>query len=335
MNDIDISTTTVIDAGARYGMHPTWREFSGSLRYFAFEPDKQEAERLRQQPQHPGFEVIDWGLTREEGERDLHITKHRGCCSFLKVDQESEWFTRYRPGEGDLESIVQVKTCSVDGFAKARRVQVDFLKVDTEGTELEVLEGAQDQLCSSVMGVRVNVNFQPVYKNQPLFQDIHTYLTTRDFFLLNIDYFGRGLPHYGLFRNPDPLSLDNERYGVLIGTDGVWVKKYSWIFQRYGQEPEELSYVILKYAYFLFLNHAPDVGLDTLVRFITDRRGAFGQKVAASQLYLALRKAYAAFLGRWRVYPDAQWELARSTFKTIFGLEMEGGNKYWELIQSL
>jgi FkbM family methyltransferase len=305
------------------------------LRYFAFEPDKREAERLRQQSQHSGFEVIDWGLAKENGERDLHITKHRGCCSLLEVDPESEWFKRYRPGEGEVESIVRIKTCSVDGFAKTKGLQIDFLKVDTEGTELEVLEGSEEQLLSNVLGVRTGVNFQQVYKNQPLFPEVHNYLAAKHFFLLNLDYFGRGVPRYGLFRNPDPLSLDNERYGVLVGTDGVWLKEYDWVCEQCNQNTGALAYATLKYAYFCLLNHAADVGLDTLMTFVTELKGTFSTEVASSQLFLALRRTYATFLGRWRAYPDTQWELARSTFKTLFSLELEGGNKYWEFIQSL
>lgn len=331
----DMATTVVIDAGARYGMHPTWQKFGGPIRYFAFEPDKLEVDRLRQKSHPIGFEIIGCGLAKERGKRDLHITKHRGYSSFLEVDPESEWFARYRPGEGEVESILRVDTCSIDGFAEERKLAVDFLKVDTEGTELEVLEGAEGQLSTNIMGVRINVNFQAGYKDQALFTDIHTFLAKSEFILLNIDYFGRGLPCYGLFRNPDPLSLDNERYGILFATDGVWLKRYSWLVRQYHQNSDAFAYRTLKYAYFCFLNHAADVGLNTLVRFVKEQGGVFSSEVMNSKLYLSLRKVYAGFLGRWRVYPDDQWELARSSFKTIFGLDLAAGNKYWELIQSL
>lgn len=109
-----------------------------------------------------------------------------------------------------------------------------------------------------------------------------------------------------------------------------------WLHERYAHDGEDLAYLTMKYAYFCILNHAADVGLDTLMSFVTKYHGGFdSRKVVSSTLYLSLRRACAIFLGRWRVYSDAQWELARFTFKTIFGLELEGGNKYWELIQSL
>lgn len=333
--DLGVDVTTVIDAGARYGMHPSWREFEAPLRYFAFEPDGLEAQRLREQRQHPGYEVVSCGLAREEGERDLLITKNRGFCSFLEVDLESDWFNRYRRGEGDLESVQRVKTNCVDSFSKARKLRVDFLKVETEGTELEVLQGAETQLSSSILGCRVHVNFQPHFKNQALFSDIHDFLTAKGFFLLNLDYFGRGVPRYGLFGNPDPLSLDSARYGVLVGSDAVWLRKTDWVFETHDHASPNPAYSILRYSYFCFLNNAPDVALDALMTYVGDQRGQFSPEVAASELYTSVRKIWAVYLGQWRVNPDQRWELARSTFKTVFGLNLEAGNKYWELIQRL
>ncbi len=333
--DLDQGVTTVIDAGARYGMHPSWRGFGAPLRYYAFEPDHQEAERLRRQAQPPGFEVIDLGLASLEGERDLHITKHRGYSSFLDVDPNSDWFGRYRPGEGEVEAVVRVKTCTLDGFAKDRGVCVDFLKLDTEGSELEILKGAPRQLSLHTMGIRVNVNFLPQYKDQMLFPDVHSFLMDNGFYLVNLDYFGRGLPHHGLFHNPDPQALDLERYGVLIAADGVWLLDYPRVVKRLKGQSDALAYATLKYAYFCILNHAHDVGLDTLVTFIEKEKGSFSPQVMSSKLYLSLRKVSATLLGRWRVYPDSQWDLARATFQKVFGLELEGGSRYWEMIQDL
>lgn len=329
------ATTTVVDAGARYGMHPSWRGFAGALRYFAFEPDEREAERLRTQVQQPGFEVVGFALAKATGERELYVTKHRGYSSFLRADLESEWFGRYRPGEGVVEGVVRVQTSSVDEFASVRRLHVDFMKVDTEGTELEVLEGASGQLEASVLGVRVNVNFQTCYLGQALFPETHTYLTARGFFLLNLDYFGRGVPRNSLFRNPDPLLPDSGRYGTLIGTDGVWLRRYEDVCARWRGDREGLGYASLKYVYFCMLNHAPDVGIDVLHRFVTEESGSFDERAQASQLYRGLRRVCAEFLGRWRAYPDAQWDVARGMFKAIFGLELPSGGQYWELLQSL
>ncbi|MCC3405804.1 MAG: FkbM family methyltransferase [Microcoleus sp. PH2017_10_PVI_O_A] len=326
------STTIVVDVGGRYGMHPSWSGFAGELLYLTFEPDPEEAQRLRKYNSRSGFEVVELALAKAEGERDFYITKHRGYCSFYPPNLDSEWFKRYRPGEGEIESVIRVKTSSLDSWASSRNIDIDFLKIDTEGSELEILEGAEKQISSNVLGLRVELLFEEIYKNVPLFPEIFNHLKARDFFLINFDYFGRGVPRHALFRNPNPLVPDNDRYGTLIGTDGVWLRKYDWVRDRYKGESLELA--TLKYAYFCILNSATDVALDTLMSFVGTHN--FSPATVETKIYRALRRICTEYLGRYRVNPeDVQWNAARSTLKEIFNVELEAGNKYWELIQNL
>ena len=38
--------TTVLDIGARYGIHPTWKKFTGEKQFILLEPDQDEFKRL-------------------------------------------------------------------------------------------------------------------------------------------------------------------------------------------------------------------------------------------------------------------------------------------------
>lgn len=319
--------TTVIDAGARYGMHPSWNEFGGNLCYYAFEPDFKEAARLRAMKHKKGFKVIGAALDQKKGTRKLYVTKHRGYCSFLETDSKSDWFSKLRPGENQLESIAKVKTLTIDGFAKSKRAPIDFLKIDVEGADLDVLKGGKRELKQNVLGIRIGIYFQACYKKQCFFTDIHEFLLDHGFFLLNLDYFGKGVPRNFLFRNPDPFAPDYLRYGTLVSTDGVWLKKSELL-------PND-PFVILKYAYFCMLNHAPDVAIDTLLHYVQENPDAFDPSVTRSLLYKSLRRMTAIFLGRWRVYPDKQWQEIQSMYKTIFGIELESGSKFWEMIGAI
>ena len=39
--------TIVLDVGSRYGIHPSWKKFSGELKYYLIEADIDEANRLK------------------------------------------------------------------------------------------------------------------------------------------------------------------------------------------------------------------------------------------------------------------------------------------------
>lgn len=66
-----------------------------------------------------------------------------------------------------------------------------------------------------------------------------------------------------------------------------------------------------------FLNHAPDVAVDTLETFVKTGSGRFSSIVEASTLFPVVRRTCARFLGRWRAFPDGQWDACRATFHDI------------------
>lgn len=69
---------------------------------------------------------------------------------------------------------------------------VDLLKLDVQGAELQVLEGAKDLIAASRPVIYCEVAFQPLYKNHPLLETVDDYL----------DYLG--YRRVGLYRSPMP-----------------------------------------------------------------------------------------------------------------------------------
>jgi hypothetical protein len=61
----------------------------------------------------------------------------------------------------------------------------DFLKLDVQGGELDVLDGAP-RLLAGVAVVHCEVEFAPVYKNQPLFADVDARLRAAGFELIDL-----------------------------------------------------------------------------------------------------------------------------------------------------
>lgn len=53
--------------------------------------------------------------------------------------------------------------------------EIDFIKLDIQGGELNALKGAKESL-EKVIALEVEIEFQPIYKDQPLFNDINSYL---------------------------------------------------------------------------------------------------------------------------------------------------------------
>jgi hypothetical protein len=63
----------------------------------------------------------------------------------------------------------------------------DFLSIDTQGSELDILKGGKCAL-DNIVGIQVEVEFIELYKNQPLFTDIHDYLLNCGFQFMDLDF---------------------------------------------------------------------------------------------------------------------------------------------------
>ena len=328
--------TVVADVGARYGMHPTWRSFKGGMKYLMFEPDAQEASRLRGKLDKKVFEIFETALDSVAGERTFYLLKHRGLSSFLKPDLTSECFRRLKPGQAKIEKEIRLQTKTIDSVAATRKIAVDFLKVDTEGTEHDVITGARAQLTKSILGIRSSCNFQPCFYEQKLFSETHNFLLSIGFVLLNMDYRGFGYPRLGLFRKPDPIEPEDFRYGTLVAADAVWICKSDFLKARYRGDRVVYDLAILKTAYFCMLNNAPDVGVDIIREHVSamPKRG-ISNKVKDTRLFKSLQLEIANFLGRWRTVPDQQWERASGVFQKIYGLPLKGGSEFYPQIQEM
>ena len=73
-----------------------------------------------------------------------------------------------------LSALKHVPVDRLDTLASADGFQPDVLKIDTQGSELMVLEGATKTLLKSVVLAEIEVSFFQRYVDQPVFADIET-----------------------------------------------------------------------------------------------------------------------------------------------------------------
>ena len=64
--------------------------------------------------------------------------------------------------------------------------RVDFIKLDTQGSELDILHGAAETLGRGVLGIEVEVEFVEMYLGQPLFRDVDRHLNSMGFELIDL-----------------------------------------------------------------------------------------------------------------------------------------------------
>ena len=147
--------------------------FPGSEVY-AFEVDKDQCDKLNQSSKL-GIKFFANALGRAEETRPFYETQHPMCSSLYEPNEKLlKLFTNFEVVH--LKSVRQIETVSLDFFAKNNNIApVDFIKIDIQGAELDVFKGAVNVL-KGVVTIVSEVEFIPLYVNQPLFGDVCSYL---------------------------------------------------------------------------------------------------------------------------------------------------------------
>ncbi|MBY0357049.1 MAG: FkbM family methyltransferase [Candidatus Obscuribacterales bacterium] len=171
----------IFDVGANEGqtIKSLKRAFPKSTIH-SFEPSPELFLKLKQNYERDGVHVWNLGLGAESKQSKLYENSScSGMNSFLELG-EFGW------GEIAKESLINIDT--VDNFCRQQKIdQIDLLKSDTQGFDLEVVKGAAEMIGKNKIGlVFIEICFLPLYKNAPTLGQIYDYLIERNFYCFNI-----------------------------------------------------------------------------------------------------------------------------------------------------
>ncbi|MBI3553526.1 MAG: FkbM family methyltransferase [Elusimicrobia bacterium] len=130
----------------------------------------------------------------------------------------------------------------------------DFLSLDTEGSEHDILRGAQGAL-EGVLGVYCEVEFHPLYRKQRLYGDIAAFLAERGFHFAGFE----GMQGMAAYRGPIGLRAD----GFLVSSNALFLRSIDHL-ERGGET--RLRERLRKLALISILFDQLEYGLEALRR---------------------------------------------------------------------
>jgi FkbM family methyltransferase len=187
----------LIDVGARGGSLEEIDSLRPFIAYTGFDADVEEAERLSAKGGNGfhSFKVFPYLLSEKDGPQSFNLYKNLGDSSQLLPNPD---FVAFSSNFG-VARTVEVSGTTLDTlFTRGDLQDVDFLKLDTQGTEFSILSAAQIALSKALM-IEAEVEFIEMYKNQPLFHEICNLMYSKGFILL---YLNRAFIGRHLFRGP-------------------------------------------------------------------------------------------------------------------------------------
>jgi FkbM family methyltransferase len=136
--------SVVIDAGANLGIFSIWAaRLAPEGRVFAFEPVKDTLALLKRNA-GPYGNVVCVGAGLGDKPKEA-IILDRGVGASTSVMQDSPFLQRSENSERDRDGrLEKVTIVTIDQFVAENHIsRVDFIKIDTEGYEAKVLQGAR------------------------------------------------------------------------------------------------------------------------------------------------------------------------------------------------
>ena len=168
----------VVDIGCQGGEHPRWQYLGDCVEFHGFDPISESIEDQRQAAIGQNKRTFHHlALGNENGKRTF----------FVKPDQFSSSF--YGSGVGSKSREVEMRRLDTL-FAEGMIPRADYIKLDCEGFEPEVLKGAQQYLAASnPVCVTSEANFfvSPIYPSTH-FQAINELLVQHRLLVFDLNY---------------------------------------------------------------------------------------------------------------------------------------------------
>lgn len=198
---------TLFDIGANAGQYGiSMREMGYSKRIISFEPLADAFEKLRNTSSNDSKWIVNnYALGNENIKSVINVAGNSASSSILNMlpkhlnsAPESEYIAQEEIEVKKLDSIFNLFSNKDDSV---------MLKIDTQGFEKNVLDGANESL-NYVKIIQLEMSIVPLYENEMIFTEMIKHLDNKGFQLFSLE---------------DVFS--DQTTGQLLQVDGIFVKK--------------------------------------------------------------------------------------------------------------
>lgn len=178
----------ILDVGAHIGQTcERYHDLFPGAHIYSFEPFLQTFEQLKTNvSKFENATPIPYAIGRAEGVREFYCNGASYTNSLFPAREEAALWVE--PFE-QIENVgkTRVSATTLDIFCRQYNIeQIDILKLDIQGGELEAFQGAVGLLeRQAIQLIYTETMFVPVYAAQPLFHDLAAFLAKYGYGLYN------------------------------------------------------------------------------------------------------------------------------------------------------
>lgn len=197
----------LIDCGARENIPEPWASLEvfgqNRVRVLGFEADGAEAHRLNATFAN-NRRYVAAAAWDQAGRRHLNVTNPPQASSvFAPNETLADLYThgpdgwRSLPNGRVTQRAVEVPTTTIDAALSEYPFDADVLKIDTQGAEYEILEGATQTLARALFAVTAETWTVEVYKGVRPMWEVMSLMSARGFTLMAQEPAGYARRHFG------------------------------------------------------------------------------------------------------------------------------------------
>jgi FkbM family methyltransferase len=181
----------LIDVGSSGATPEVWEPIARHSIFVGFDPDLREIYETSEGHFYQSV-TINEAITSDEGRDEivLYLTKFPYCSSTLPPDLNSlsnflfsDYFTVERKERVRATTLAAV-------LERLLLARIDWIKLDTQGTDLRIFRSLKDETRSRVLAVDIEPGLIDAYLGEDLFVDAHRSLTLDGFWLSNLNVGG-------------------------------------------------------------------------------------------------------------------------------------------------
>lgn len=239
-----------VDCGARGDFAKTILAIFSDAHYVGFEPDAEECRELMMEARE-GYSFYPVAVGKQNKTADLFVTKNPGCSS-LYVPNRAFFAPFIECGPFfDVVSTQQVQVVALDDYFPQNGIaDIDFLELDTQGSELDILHGAQNFLKNLLIAVKVEVEFAEMYQKQPMFGDVDSWLRSHGFMLFDLE-------RYHLRRKHCPSGVDSREQ--IVWGQALYLRDFRSFSIDTMLLKQKLSKLAMAASYYGFHSYALEI----------------------------------------------------------------------------
>lgn len=172
-----------MDVGSAQPEYDRWLPFTHH-KIIGFEPNEEEFNKIKSSENTLFYKIA---VGSHSGKIPLYITGWWSNTSTLRPNIALIRRLAYQDEHWELVKTLEVPCATLDMILNegGMRSHPDFIKLDTQGSELAIIQAAPKTL-ESAFGVEVEVQFLPIYEEQALFEDVQCVMRGKGFQLMDL-----------------------------------------------------------------------------------------------------------------------------------------------------